>query len=390
MESKKIFNEEEEIGYAIYYIDSNSLSDKIFSSQFDSVITDEYNNIIANSNARLIDNYDFVPKDNMTYQYEESTYDVTLSRLESENLNFYVVVASRDNFSFYTQIIVLFVLSTITLIFFTYQLSNKFAKNNSQSLGLLASEMEKVKGSDRYRIQVKTNDEFEDLAFEINAMVKQLRISRKRNEKLLKQKNINEMKNLKAQFHPHFLYNTLDTIRYAMFLNPAVAEKLLLMMTNILRYSVSNKTDEVILIEDYKFVEMYVEIHQERHQGKFFYSSKIDKECENIVVPKLFIQPLIENSIKYVFVNRDTLSVHVSITKRSKRVIIEIVDTGSGIPQDKLELIKQNLKKNQNEITHTGLYNSKRRIALMYPNSVFEVSSIENESTTIHIEIEVD
>ena len=144
-----------------------------------------------------------------------------------------------------------------------------------------------------FEIDVKTGDEFESLADDINAMVKQLRDSRKRNEHLLKQKNVNEIKSLKAQFHPHFLYNTLDTIRYAMFLDPNVAEELLLMMTKILRYSVSNEEDNVLLIDDYYYVEKYIEIHQHRHQGRILYSYVIDKSCENIIVPKLFIQPLI-------------------------------------------------------------------------------------------------
>jgi len=390
MIGKKVVEDGLEVGYAIFYVDTISLADKIFNSQFDCVITDEYNNIVATSNTRLTSNFSFLPNADDKFEVDDATYDVTLNKQTYNKLNFYVMVAVRDNVTFYTQIVVMFIISMAVLVFLTNQISNRFAKNNSKTIGLLAGEMEKVKDSDKYRIDVKTGDEFESLADDINAMVKQLRDSRKRNEHLLKQKNVNEIKSLKAQFHPHFLYNTLDTIRYAMFLDPNVAEELLLMMTKILRYSVSNEEDNVLLIDDYYYVEKYIEIHQHRHQGRILYSYVIDKSCENIIVPKLFIQPLIENSIKYGFKDKEQLSINISILKQGNTVMIDIEDTGSGISENRLNIINKNLGKNQNEIIHTGLYNTMRRISLMYPNSIFSIKSEINKGTIVHIEFEVE
>ncbi len=390
MIGKVIVDDGIEIGYAIFYIDSISLSYKIFNSQFDCVVTDKYNNIIIASNNRLTDEFSFLPEDKMKYRSDESIFNVTHSKLDYEELNFYVLVVARDTTTFYIQMVLLFVISAVSLIIVTHQISNRFARNNSRSIGLLAGEMGKIKESDKYRIKIHTDDEFEDLANDINDMVKRLRFSRKKNEQLLKQKNINEIKSLEAQFNPHFLYNSLDTIRYAMFLDPKIAEELILMMTKILRYSVNNKTDAVKLIDDYRYVEMYVRIHKHRLKGKISYSYTIDKECENIVVPKLFIQPLIENSIKYGFKNKDTLSINVSIIKQQNTVIIDIKDTGGGISEKKLDTITRNLNKKQNEITNTGLYNSKRKISLMYPNSIFIISSVKNKGTNVHIEFEVN
>jgi hypothetical protein len=95
---------------------------------------------------------------------------------------------------------------------------------------------------------------------------------------------------------------------------------------------------------------MYIEIHQHRKQNKIIYNAEIDPNCFDVLVPKLFMQPIIENSIKYGLTKNNNLTLNLRVAKKGKLFIVDIEDDGGGIDSDTLVSINENLKKQIEEL----------------------------------------
>ncbi len=212
------------------------------------------------------------------------------------------------------------------------------------------------------------------------------------NEKETKAKYISELKQLEMQFNPHFLYNTLATVRYLVKLDPDGAVRTIVSLAELLRYSLNSKNSYVELGEDLKYIENYLAILETRFGSKFSFEINVSDECKNAVIPKLIVQPVIENAVKYGF--EGVASMHISVsaeeliegdasatpgadarfdgTERSgtasgeNLLLLTISDTGSGIDAETLKQVQSLLSTPENATNHIGLFNVQRRIKLLY------------------------
>ena len=114
---------------------------------------------------------------------------------------------------------------------------------------------------------------------------------------------------LKMQLHPHFLFNTLNTISVLMKEDVTLADRLLLRLSDLLRLALNN-TDahEVPLRQELEFLRSYLEIEQTRFQDRLTVRLDIDEEAFEAQVPNLILQPLVENAIRYAVAPRATKS----------------------------------------------------------------------------------
>jgi sensor histidine kinase YesM len=148
--------------------------------------------------------------------------------------------------------------------------SKKIAVNNSESISKLIREIYVIKnGNLNYKIKLDTDDEIETIAENINELVDRIKTLNERNTELLNIKRISEIKQLEAQFNPHFLYNTLETIRYSIFLDKKAASDLISLLTRILRYSVSKGSDEVKFSENVEYAKVFLKIYKYRYDKNF-------------------------------------------------------------------------------------------------------------------------
>lgn len=200
-----------------------------------------------------------------------------------------------------------------------------------------------------------------------------------------------EVKQLESQFNPHFLYNTLETIRCMVKLSPHEVDKIIVNLSALLRYSIDNTTKTVPLGEDIQHTKNYLEILKYRFNQKFDYEIYIEEDALDSIVPKLLIQPLIENAIKHGFEGRDHLTVRIKARFFGEQLVIVIYDDGVGMGEDKVNRIKAMLKDDANETVNIGLYNVSRRIQLMYGKEYgLDIMSEKCAGTTIRISIPAD
>ena len=117
------------------------------------------------------------------------------------------------------------------------------------------------------------------------------------------------------QFNPHFLYNTLATVRYLVKLDPDGAVRTVVSLAELLRYSLNKENSYVELSEDLKYIENYLTILETRFGSKFSFDIKVPDDCMDAVIPKLIVQPVIENAVKYGFEGVPSMKISVRVEK---------------------------------------------------------------------------
>lgn len=188
----------------------------------------------------------------------------------------------------------------------------------------------------------------------------------KRNETETRTAVISEMRQLDAQFKPHFLLNTLASIKYMIHLDPASAMTMVQALSTLLRYSINNAVKIVTLEEDLTYTHSYIKILQYRYGDRLRYTEYIEDALLHQMLPKLLFQPLLENAVKYGESTDGTIDIALTVQRIDACVHITIADGGCGIESARLRALQHRLREEENDSVHTGLYNVHRRIVLLY------------------------
>lgn len=219
------------------------------------------------------------------------------------------------------------------------------------------------------RITVKSKqDEISEIAGSFNNMCDHLNTYIEKVYILdIKQKHA-QLKALQSQINPHFLYNTLESIRMRALVNGSkdVAEMIYL-LSSLFRNSVKEKFF-ISISEEIKYCKMYLELFNMRFMDNIKLTFDIKEDTANYGIIKHSIQPLIEN---YIIHGIDTERIDnlltIRVFKHEDEIYIYIVDNGSGIPEEKLNHIKQYLKNpNVQNSSGLGLTNVNERIMLLF------------------------
>jgi two-component system sensor histidine kinase YesM len=170
---------------------------------------------------------------------------------------------------------------------------------------------------------------------------------------------------LTLQLNPHFLYNTINIINWIAIRNKQNdISKMLISLSYMLNYTVRTKQDIVRFSDDLEWMEKYLYIMSIRFEGKFTIEYDIDPEVLSAKVPKLFLQPIIENVFTHAFDSMDKDGV-VKISARADGNLVSflIEDNGKGICKDDIDTILNSPREDNLSI---GISNVNRRIKIIY------------------------
>ena len=142
-----------------------------------------------------------------------------------------------------------------------------------------------------------------------------------------------KLHSLKSQLHPHFLFNTLNTISTLIRDNPKKADRVLISLSDLLRYSFSQISQEKVrLKEELFFIQKYLEIQQVRFEDRLKVKFNAGEHLLNTLIPPLLLQPLVENAIRHGIEPSHKMGLlHINITEKQKKLQIEITDNGIGL-----------------------------------------------------------
>lgn len=235
----------------------------------------------------------------------------------------------------------------------------------SKPVNELDEAMKRVeKGDYAAELSSDREDEMGRLTASFNRMTREYRQNLERSVQRERELNETELSMMQAQLNPHFLYNTLDSIKWLGVTNgvpqvAAVASGLAV----LLRAGISG--DRLITLErELELLEKYLDIQSLRFEDRFAWEIDVDERFQHCIVPKLILQPLIENSIIHGVANMDDGYIKLSAREKSGTLILSVQDNGVGIPQDVLDWL--NDPDRDVPGGHLGLKNVDRIVRLYY------------------------
>jgi len=171
---------------------------------------------------------------------------------------------------------------------------------------------------------------------------------------------------LKMQIHPHFLFNTINSVLALMHDDPAGAERMAIQLSDFLRYTLDNiDRQEVILKEELDFVQRYLDIEKVRLQDRLTVTMDVDPDTLTARVPNLMLQPLVENSVRHGIVPYSRRGhIHISCHSSDKNLRIQVHDDGPGFPSASQSALRKGV----------GLTNIEKRLETLYDKQAFTFS----------------
>lgn len=173
-----------------------------------------------------------------------------------------------------------------------------------------------------------------------------------------------ELSALQMQIHPHFLYNTLSSIKYlAKEHRVEEVENTIHSLISILQNTIGT-TDEMISLEkEIENLNYYVYINQIRYGERIKVNFNIPDEFLNFNIPKLTIQPFVENAFFHAFADAQPGTINIFARSKEDDFIIEVIDNGTGIPSNQVDTLATNKRFH---LTGIGIHNVDERLKLLY------------------------
>ncbi|WP_026691976.1 cache domain-containing sensor histidine kinase [Peribacillus kribbensis] len=201
-----------------------------------------------------------------------------------------------------------------------------------------------------------------------------------------KQRRTAELAALQQQINPHFLYNTLTSIKFMVRQgNVEESEITLNSFISLLQNTIGNVSETISVREEMENLKHYVLINQKRYGERIKVNYLISPDCQEYKIPKLILQPFIENSFFHAFNQKPGGYVHVMVWKENEDLICEVLDDGDGMEDSSAGRLPQTKRKHQ-LFSGIGVKNVHERIQLIYGEEYgVTVSSEAGEGTRIRI-----
>jgi len=268
-----------------------------------------------------------------------------------------------------------------------------YSRRISQPITILQNSMKEVEqGNMETQVDIQVRNELDDLGSSFNHMVR--RVNGLMGEVVVaeKQKNELELEVLHAQINPHFLYNTLNTIRWmAKIKGEDSISTAIVALVKLLRVSISLSKNMITLREEIEYVKNYLTIQRLRFNQLFTIEYDIPPEHEGLSIPKMILQPIVENSLIYGIEEGEEmelgLTMRIFTRENGGRVEVVVEDNGPGMEKEVVETIFRG-EKSINKFSKVGLNNINQRIKMYFGEDYgLQIHSAKGEGTSVLVTI---
>jgi Predicted signal transduction protein with a C-terminal ATPase domain len=280
----------------------------------------------------------------------------------------------------------------IICLVFSVLFSFIFSQSISIPLSRLLEAIDRTKKGDFSQNITDTNmDEIAEVTRNFNNMVNEINLLLNSVKKEEKQKRIAELKALQAQINPHFIYNTLNTIRWLADAQKASnISSLVSSFIELLHVSMGNGNDLITLREEVEYLQSYINVQKYRYFDEFDVTFNIQEEIMECRILKFILQPLVENSIIH---GLEPMKGHGEIVVKAYReqddIKIFVTDNGVGIQEEQIkEINSNNHNTSSRRFSSIGIRNVDERLKLNFGEQYgIHITSIPNMFTTIELTI---
>jgi two-component system, sensor histidine kinase YesM len=282
-----------------------------------------------------------------------------------------------------------FVLCLIMSIIFSWIISEKI----SQPIKKLRITMRKIEDGDMsIRAEVSSKDEIGELSRSFNYMIGRMQeLFGKVVEEQVSKKEA-EYQALLSQVNPHFLYNTLNSIKWMAIIQKAEGiREMVSALGRLLQKSVKDIDKLVTIEEELSMVKDYLYIQSFRYKDKFTVIYDIDESVTKCMTCKFVLQPIIENAIFHGLEPKEGLgTIKINIERVEESILFTVEDNGVGISEEHLAVVLNGQVSNLRGFSAIGVYNVDERIKRVFGNEYgLKIRSCINEFTCVEIRIPV-
>lgn len=258
-------------------------------------------------------------------------------------------------------------------VFLVFVMSIYDAGYISKPVQKLKEDMHNVyKGDFSVRMEVEDMDEFGELSLQFNMMVERVEQLIAQLKEKDEEARILELEALQAQINPHFLYNTLASIRF--LLEVGMEEKAgesLMALGKLLRRTFSDYRNLIPVKEELQALENYLVLMNNRYQNTFEWTLEVEQEVLEYLIPRISIQPLAENSISHGFHGLgpgEKGQIRIRGKKEADRIILSVEDNGRGGDPERIKEIlrSEHRQKGNAQLSGIGIKNVHERIQLFF------------------------
>ena len=238
------------------------------------------------------------------------------------------------------------------------------------------------------QVKVRSRDEIGQLGSRFNKAVVQIQHLIETKYKLEIQNKESELRALQSQINPHFLYNTLDMIRWtARMENAKETGKSIEDLSRLFRISLSQGKLWISLKDEMTYVQSYLELQKRRLAGMLTFSVRMEAGIEQCHILKLLLQPLVENSLQHGFTQLEqTNSISIRAYRQDEFVLIDVIDNGEGLPVS-AEVFNQSLHQSNQQGNGYALRNIHERLVNTFGEECGLKALQSNHGTHIQVRI---
>lgn len=366
---KALFGDNDKI-MASFLIDING---KVFKLDKDNILNQ---NILQNI---IKQNNNNTKSEPFTYKDKDGLYRIVFSKLDTYQCIIGIIYNEKEILSPVTRmmsfLVAILIFAAIAVAFYIIVSYRKIYS----PANVLVDAMKRVaEGDFQSHTHIINNSEFGMMSVQFNNMVDQLDKSLK--EKYLAQESLNKahLKFLKSQIKPHFLYNCLYSI-YNMIKSEDLdnAADMTMYLGHFYQKITHFDDKDTTILREMENIKLYLKIHQLRSPEKFDYSCLIDAGLEEMIIPSLSLQTIVENAISHAFINHDRKNfIDIKAIKVNENVQLIVEDNGIGLTEEqRMNILGQINNLDFSDKTH-GIQNVFSRFRLMYGGEVkFNIST---------------
>ncbi|WP_105618397.1 cache domain-containing sensor histidine kinase [Vallitalea okinawensis] len=281
--------------------------------------------------------------------------------------------------------------SAIVFIYLINRIVNRLLK----PVESLTRRMRKVENGDFHQeiendilVNLKHGNEIDHLEYDFYLMLD--KINHLIDENYIKQLQVKkfQIKALQAQINPHFLYNTLDSIFWLAKINQQKDISVMIKsLANLMRKSIDESTQIISIGEELSLLQDYINIQKIRHKDRLKIEMNVEEEVLHDEIPKLTLQPLVENSINYgLEKNTGECFINIQVFEDKDYVCLSVEDNGIGMSPELLEQLNKGLIKPTG--TGIGVKNIRERLDNIYNNDFgLNYQSNEKQGTIVVVRV---
>lgn len=371
--------EEEVLGFILVSIPSRQLSKLLMEETEECYIVDENDAIVMSRDTNQIgETLEGITNEEGKQTVDKNGAIYLAYRKENQQGNL-VSISMIDRDSLVDNLYILFGANAVIILLFLgvlFWAAHKMASSLAQPIQELSEAMGHVQDETLVPVNIQTEiREIGDLVRAYHFMLERIRklIKEKvqeeqRRKEIEIEKSQAELKFLRAQINPHFLFNTLNSIKWlARIHGDSPVEEMLVALGRLLECSMQRGNDFITLWEEIENVKAYLKIQQMRYGNKIKVEYNLQEDIRNMEVPKLIVQPLVENAIIHgIDENADGGTIFLRTWEQEGDLFVSVEDDGPGFLQEAEEIRELAPEEKKKRLGGIGIRNIDKRLWMIY------------------------